>query len=270
LKNGILGVGWRTNSNRNTKKWDEYFNEASQIHDNLQVCKYINKWVSEGDLVWTRDADGQYYLARVLSGWEYWVSQEAIDLNIDVANIFRVVLKNVEIDAVPGKVVACFRATRSIQEIADARALEYSKHLWNTLVNEQVYEINKAEFSDILMMLDDEETEDLVFVYLQSQGWYVIPNSRKGDTMSYEFLLVNPKTQEKALTQVKTGHVSINKDGYANRSEKIFLFQSNELYSGDGANNVVCISRSELLSFLNKSLHWFPKSFQTKATLVSQ
>jgi hypothetical protein len=72
LKNGILGVGWRTNSNRITKNWDEYFNEASQTHGNLQVCKYISKWVSEGDLVWTRDAVGQYYLARVTSGWEYW------------------------------------------------------------------------------------------------------------------------------------------------------------------------------------------------------
>jgi len=54
LKNGILGVGWRTNSNKNTKNWDEYFKEASQIYDKLQICKYINKWVSEGDLVWTR------------------------------------------------------------------------------------------------------------------------------------------------------------------------------------------------------------------------
>ena len=162
LRNRLLGVGWRTNSQNNTKNWDEYFNEAFQIHDNLQICKYIQEWVSEGDLVWTRDAEGQYYLARVTSGWEYWASPEANELDIDVANIFRCVFKSVDIDAVPGKIVACFRAPRTIQEIADNKAREYSKHLWNTLSHEQAYQIDKSAYSDIFMMLDDEETEDLV------------------------------------------------------------------------------------------------------------
>jgi hypothetical protein len=226
--------------------------------------------VNEGDLVWTRDAEGQYYLARVTSGWEYWTSQEANDLDIDVANIFRVVFKSVDIDDVPGKIVACFRATRTIQEIADKKAREYSKHLWNTLANEQVYQINKSQFSDIFMMLDDEETEDLLFLYLQSQGWYVLPNSRKGDTMSFEYLAVNPKTGEKALSQVKTGQVTINKADYVQYPQKIFLFQSNELYTGNGAGNVVCISRNELLGFMYESLAWLPKSFKRKSELVNQ
>lgn len=271
LRNEILGVGWRTNSQRNTKNWDEYFNEASQIHDNLQVCKYIHKWVSEGDLVWSRDPDAkQYYLARVTSGWEYWTSPEAKELDIDIANIFRCVLQRVDIDAVPGKIVACFRATRSIQEVADNKAREYSKHLWNKLSSEQVYSIDKSAFSDIFMMLDDEETEDLLFLYLQSQGWYVLPNSRKGDTKRYEFLIVNPLNGEKALTQVKTGEVVINRDDYAHDPQKVFLFQSNELYTGTGSENVICVSRAELLRFMNEAITWLPKSFQTKVELVNQ
>ena len=251
------------------KELDEYFKEASQIYDKLQICKYINKWVSEGDLVWTRDVTGQYYLAQVTSGWEYWSSQEANDLDIDVANIFRVIFKSVDIDAVPGKIVACFRATRTIQEVADKKAREYTKHLWNTLSNDKIYQIDKSEFSDIFMMLDDEETEDLVFLYLQSQGWYVLPNSRKGDTMSFEYLAVNPETGEKALTQVKTGQVTINKDDYIHYAQKIFLFQSNELYAGVGAQNVVCISRDDLLELLNKSVAWLPRSFQRKVEIVN-
>ena len=43
IREGILGVGWRTPSDNNTKNWDEYYQEASQVHDNLQVCKYIKK-----------------------------------------------------------------------------------------------------------------------------------------------------------------------------------------------------------------------------------
>jgi hypothetical protein len=269
LRNGLLGVGWRTNSRRNTKNWDEYFNEASQIHDNLQICKYIKKLVSEGDLVWTRDADGQYYLARVTSGWEYFTSPEANELDIDIANIFRCVFKRVDIDAVPGKIVACFRAARTIQEIGDNKAREYSKHLWNTLSNERVYQIDKSGYSDIFMMLDDEETEDLLFLYLQSLGWYLLPNSRKGDTMSFEYLAVRPLNGEKALSQVKTGEVALNRDDYVHYPHKIFLFQSNERYTGTGSENVICFSRHELLEFLAKSLTWLPKSFQIKWELVN-
>jgi hypothetical protein len=272
LDNRLLGVGWRTKSQRNTKNWDEYFNEASQDYRNLQICKYIQKWVSEGDLVWTRNSKGQYYLAHVVSGWEYWTSPEAIEQDIDVANIFRCVFpeNDIDIDEVPGKVVACFRASRTIQEITDSRAREYSKYLWNKLSNKQIYEIDKSEYSDIFMMLDDEETEDLLFLYLQSQGWYVIPNSRKGDTMSFEYLVVNPQTKEKALTQVKTGEVVLSIDKYSHLPNKVFLFQSNERYTGTSAENVTCVSRRELLEFLDKSIAWLPKSFLTKMEIVNQ
>jgi hypothetical protein len=210
MRNGILGVGWRTSSDRNTSSWDEYYEEASKEHDNLQVCKYIHKWVSKGDLVWTRAPSGQYYLAQVSSGWEYWTTEESRRLDIDIANIFRCNIKRVDIDEVPGKIVACFRATRTIQEVADLRACEYSRHLWNVLSGQQIYEIDKASYSDIFMMLDDQETEDLVFLYLQSKGWYVIPHSRKADTMSFEYLCVNPLTGKVAGTQVKTGETPLN------------------------------------------------------------
>ena len=268
LKNGVLGVGWRTSSQRNTKDWNEYFTEASQTHDNLQQCKYIKKWVSEGDLVWTRDAAGQYYLCQVISGWEYWASPEAIDLDIDIANIFRCEIRPVPIDAVPGKVIACFRATRTMQEIADPRAREYSKYLWNTLSSRQEYKIDKAQYSDIFMMLDDEETEDLVFLYLQSLGWHVLPNSRKADTMSFEYLAINPENGDKALTQVKTGDSTLNRNDYAHLQQKIFLFQSNERYIGDEADNVICLTRFELSSFLSKSLSWLPQAFKNKVALI--
>jgi hypothetical protein len=144
IENNLLGVGWRTESQCNTKDWDEYYNEASKLHENLQVCKYMKKWVSAGDLVWTRDPAGQYYIAQVTSGWEYWASEEAKIDDIDLANIFRCNLQKVAIDAVPGKVIACFRPTRTLQEIADSKSIEYSKHLWNELSRSSYYIIDKA------------------------------------------------------------------------------------------------------------------------------
>jgi len=269
LKNGLLGVGWRTETNKNTTDWDEYFGEATEIHDNLNVCQYIKKWVGQDDLVWTRDMAGEYYLARVISGWEYFVDGESIEKDIDIANVFRVKFQKVAIDQVPGKVIACFRAPRTIQEIADEKAIEFSKYLWNLLSREKKYEVDNSKFHDIFMMLDDEETEDLVFLYLQSLGWYMVPNSRKADSMSFEYLSVNPKTGEKALTQVKTGNVSLNRSDFSQYPYKIFLFQSNGLYEGGDENNVVCIKRDEIKGFLKKSLEWLPEVFKTKWEMIA-
>jgi hypothetical protein len=269
LDEGLLGVGWRTKTNKNTKDWKKYIDEATQIHGKLHVCKYIEKWVGENDLVWTRSTGGEYYLAKVLSGWEYWVGDKAIQDDIDVANIFRVSFQKVPIDMVPGKVIACFRAPRTIQKVADPKALEYSKYLWNRLATKQEYEVDTSTFTDVFMMLDDEETEDLVFLYLQRLGWYVVPNSRKADTMSFEYLAVRPDSGEKALTQVKTGNVHLNAEEFSKYSERVYLFQSNELYTGNSPDNVTCLKKEELYQFLVGSLEWLPSVFKTKQEMVS-
>lgn len=271
LENNLLGVGWKVDALKCTKNWDEYFQLASPIHSNLQVCEYIKKWVTSGDLVWTRDHKGDYYLAKVISGWEYWTSTETEKFDIDIGNIFRCKFQKVEIDSVPGTIVACFRASRTIQEIADQKAIEYSKYLWNELSKDGSYPIQSDDFKDIFMMLDDEETEDIVFLYLQSKGWYVLPNSRKGDTMSFEYLAVDPKTGEKALTQVKSGESKIKIDNYLHYKEKIFLFQSNQPYDvGCPSSNVVCITREEMLQFMESALFWLPDWFKKKWSIVKR
>ncbi|MFA7256550.1 MAG: hypothetical protein WC047_03130 [Kiritimatiellales bacterium] len=268
MDHDLLGVGWRVESRKNTKDWNEYFTEASKIHSNLNACKYIKDQVRQNDLAWTRDTKGNYYLAQVISGWEYWMGDEAIRQDIDIANIFRVTFQKVPTEMVPGKIVACFRATRTIQKVADSKALEYSKFIWNHLSGKDAYEINTTAFSDVFMMLDDEETEDLVFLYLQSKGWYVVPSSRKADTMSFEYLAVNPQNGKQALTQVKTGNTPLNREDYAEYSSEVFLFQANERYYGKDTKNVTCLTRNEIGEFLEKSLDWLPSVFRTKSEMI--
>ncbi|HSF66829.1 MAG TPA: hypothetical protein VLA67_05300 [Nitrospiraceae bacterium] len=119
------------------------------------------------------------------------------------------------------------------------------------------------------MMLDDEETEDLVFLYLQSKGWYVVPHSRKGDSMTFEYLCVNPLNGQIAGTQVKTGYTALNRDDYSQFQQKVFLFQANDLYLGVGTDNVEAIPRNEIIEFLNKATPWLPKSFRRKMEIAN-
>lgn len=273
LDNGILGVGWRVDGLANTDIWEVYEQVALPAHGSrkeLQQPRYIYEKVEPGDLVWTRDPDGRYYLARVTAGWNYWTTPEGQEMNIDIANVFRCDFCEVALDAVPGRVVSSFAGPfKSIQRINDRRVRAYSQDLWNRCADQRVYEVEVAEFPDIFAMLDSEETEDLVFIYLQSKGWYVVPNTRRRNTLRFEFMLVHSKTGEKALTQVKTGNVPIDADCYDNDPQRIFLFQSNEYYEGQCPDNVECISRCELANFLRDQIHLLPELFRRKLKLIA-
>ena len=269
LKHHVLGVGWRVDGLCATQNWEEYEARAKLEYKDLQVCRYIHTWVSSGDLVWTRDPRGQYYLARVKSGWEYWTNKESRNLDIDIANVFRCELRRVDIDDVPGKVVACFRAPRTFQEIADARAREYSKYLWNVLNKSDDYEVDAAACRNVFMMLDAEEVEDVVFLYLQHRGWRVVPHSRKRDSMAFEYLCVDPATGNVAGTQVKTGAATLEANEFVRKDlDKVFLFQSGGRCVGTVPKGVEVITRDEIEGFLREARSWLPGALQKKLRLV--
>lgn len=264
LDHSLLGVGWRVQALASTLDWEAYQAKAKTHYDNVHQCQYIKDNIGQDDLVWTRDEKADYYLAKVRSGWEYFVSEESHKKDIDIANIFRVDFQKVPIDFVPGKVVACFRAPRTLQCIKDKEALLYSKALWNKLSDERYYLVDSPSANNIFMMLDDKETEDLLLIYLQMQGWCFIPSSRRYDTIYFEYLLVHKQSKKKARVQVKTGNSRLNRQDYLGFDEIIFLFQSNALYDGVGDTNIICISPLDILSFLKKELAWLPGVFKVK------
>ena len=106
--------------------------------------------------------------------------------------------------------------------------------------------------------MDSDTTEDVIFIYLQLQGWLVIPNSRKADTMSYEFVAINRDTFERAIVQVKTGHSALNREGWENLSGKVFLFQSNGHYFGTERPNVICLQPGVIEEFMELNIAVMP------------
>lgn len=272
LDQKLLGAGWRVDTDRHTLNWDEYKDLALKKHGKkeFQNCEYIHKWVTEGSLVWTRSPKGEYYLAKVKSSWEYFTTPESIKSDIDIANIFRVVdFIPIEIDSVPGKVVASFRPSRTIQEIYDQGTHEFSKYLWNQKSGSDDYAVDFPNFIDIFNLLNDKETEDLVYLYLQNLGWYILPNSRNKDSIAFEYMAVNPKTKKIAGTQVKTGKTPLDAKEYSQYRFSVFLFQSNDLVHGSLPETVTWIKRSDLEQFLHKS-DWLPEVFRLKLEMITK
>jgi len=261
LSENVLGVGWQTKSQKNGSTWEEYLREASEIYGAKQLSRvrYLKQNIKKDDLIWTRDTHGSYYLAKVESEWEYYTNEAA--QKADIVNVVRCDIRKVSsVDAVPGKVIACFRPTRSIQRIGDPTAADYSSSLWNKMTKTEYYPVSEGGQSNIFSCLNSEETEDVIFIYLQTKGWLVIPNSRKGDTMSYEFYVIHSETRAKGITQVKTGNTPLDRKDYANKAERVFLFQSNGIYRGEEVTGVTCLSPTEIEAFMHENREIMPSS----------
>ncbi len=260
LEKNVLGMGWPIELS--SLEWAEYESQATEIYGKgkFNSVKYLKRNIKENDLLWTRDTKGNYYLAKTLSEWEYLPNQEALDA--DIINVVRCNLIEVpSVDDVPGKVIACFRPARTIQAIRDATTADYSKYLWNKISNTNFFSFPEKQFDNVFSFLDSEETEEIVFIYFQINGWVVVPNSRKVDTMNYEFYLINKKTKEKAIVQVKTGHTSLSPKEWVTKKEKVFLFQSNNKYNEEApSTNIVCLSPIEIKEFMYSNRELLPSN----------
>jgi hypothetical protein len=274
LRQGVLGVGWQvTPPSEAPLTWADYESLATNEYggvDEISRVRYLHDKVKPRDLIWTRGTDGRYFLAKVSparcssdsgSAWEYFDTPEGRDA--DIVNVVRChILPVPQVDDVPGKIVACFRPRRVIQPVVDETAVQYSQLLWNQLVGCEEYKLPDLRKCDISSFLDAESTEDVIFIYLQCEGWIVVPNSRKADTMRYEFLAINPKTGERALTQVKTGNEPLETDTWGRFQEKVYLFQANGIYPGAPAANVVPLAPKAIEEFMRSHFEIMPRAVQ--------
>ena len=262
LNHGVLGMGWAVTGQVHLT-WDEYASAAEKQYGSkgFQSPCYMHREVKENDLIWTRDTMGRYYLGRVTSPWEYLATPEA--LQADIVNICHCEIFPVDADAVPGQVVASFRAPRTIQAIRSDTVDIYSQLLWNEISAIQQYVANHQGITDIYALLDDRETEDAVAIYLQMHGWLYLPASRQPDTMGYEYILIHRQTFENAVVQVKTGNTTqLDRDDFAGFEERVFLFQSYGNYTGLEHAHVECIDPDVLRTFLFNNRDILPQSIK--------
>ena len=67
LKESVLGLGWQTDSQNNNASWEEYEKEAIEKYGNSELSRvrYLKDNIKQNDIIWTRDAEGTYYLGKV-------------------------------------------------------------------------------------------------------------------------------------------------------------------------------------------------------------
>jgi len=264
-------MGWAVHfPDQRLLTWEEYEALATDVHGggDLSRVRFLRSNVRKDDLIWTRDTRGRYFLARVTSPWEYFETQDSLDA--DIVNVVRCrILEVTAVDDIPGKVVACFRPSRTIQRIADSVAVTYTRFLWNKLSGQDDYPLPLLVGLSLFSLLDAETVEDVIFIYLQLQGWLVVPHSRKVDTMGFEFVLINRETKERATVQVKTGNTPLDRSDWKNLGT-VFLFQASGIYNGEEIPKVVCLLPESILRFVMDNLPLMPAVVQRWSAFVRE
>ena len=258
LENHVLALGWsflyEAKYNYNIRTIQDLVTAAHLYYgaDKKPVSTFAK--LVPGDLIWTRDLDGFYYICKVLEH-----PSAVYDDSLDIGAIIKVDIHKVGI-SVPGTIVHRFSTPRSptIQRIVTPEYItHYSEELYAHLCGEPIAHI-PIQY-DLFQLLDGFDLEELVIDYLQiTRNYYLSKNSvaKNDSTIKIECELYprNPLSGNPcAVLQVKGGNYGspdlVQKYRvYAKSGKAVFLFFSNENY-GEPVEGIEYIFREDLLSF---------------------
>lgn len=211
--------------------------------------------VTEDDLFWTRDLEGNYWICRAID-----TAQIQYDDAMDIGAVIPIDAYKVGMQ-VPGQIKASFNRPRGgiAEGIYDEIITEYSKYIYNVLSNTEKYTFKKIEGS-ILDNLPDFELEELVIAYLQlEKDYYVLSNSiaNKSTTIKIEceFIGRNKNKKEKAVVQVKGGKSkcidAMDYQSYADDGYIVYLYAP-KIENLSNVLNCVEITRNDLMKFYDE------------------
>jgi hypothetical protein len=135
----------------------------------------------------------------------------------------------------------------------------YSEYLFNRLTATKTYKVERSR-PDLFSLLDDQDCEDIVYVYLQTRGYIVFPSRRRPDTPAYEYVLVHKAKGYEAIAQVRTGDVEIPVDlaSWPQPVSRVYVFSPNEKYKGKPAKKVRLLTRRTVTAFMRSHRRLLP------------
>jgi hypothetical protein len=258
LDNDILGFAWPIEGDSDEVTWEEYEEKAEKKYGGKSWSTATNALYNRmeiGDLCWTRDHNGSYYLGEVTGPWRYEARPE--HRNADIVNVRDCQWEEVgSPDAVPGKVINSLNVGGTLQRVNGDTIKEYSSMLYSRLT-ETGEEEHAVDADNIFSLLHPEDCEDLIGLYLQENDYRLIPSTCKTGTAKYEYVLKHQKTGQKAHAQVKRGDVSLDAEEYRSLDGTVFLFTSDGDQRGE-ASNVKFIDPSTIQNFMQENRQILP------------
>src|ERR1700693_4838695 len=185
IENDLVGFGFPVEPSEDLLAWDIYYRRGLETYHNKGVTEWqpaveaIRKRMSVGDLCWARHASGKYYIGRVMGTWEYRngpSNRQAGVVNTrfcdwqDAGDPFNV----------PNAILNSFRNGSPLEQIEGDGVEAFSSFRFNGLIQRSVYEFSQR-VCDLFSVLGLEECEDLIGIYLQMEGYLLLPGTCKTD-----------------------------------------------------------------------------------------
>ncbi len=291
-KKQYLAIGWSSvypdgDDREKAQRLSDYQGYYSTVTSDLRrrrkrvnTALNIFRDAAVGDLFWTRDLDGFYWICRAI-GRAQSLYEANIPIRVGLDLDFGAVLP---VEAyrygtqVPGAVKASFnRPKGGTAERLDSKPLipEFSKYVFNQRAGRREYSLEgnaklarKSE-ENIITNLPDLDLEELVLSYIQIRyNYYLLSNSiaNKSTTVKIEgeFLSRDPARPGKAVVQVKgpgrdkvlaaDSFETFIKDGYT-----VFLYAP-LCDPGGYTKEVEIITVDQLTQFYHKYKSILPRS----------
>ena len=246
--------------------YEDFYNEAVKCikERKRKVNHALNSfwYVKEGDLFWTRDLNGFYWICRAKGKAEpRYIYKWDVGAIVPV-NAYRVGLE------VPGQIKASFNRPHGgvIDDSFEEIMINYSKYIYNQYEDDDKkrYANIVNQEGSIIRNLPDKDLEELVISYLQiKQNYYLLSNSiASGSTtvsIECEFLSRDKDCPKKAVVQVKA-IPKIKPYEYQDLLEKGYEVY---FYDGGRVENIPgykYISEEELLDFFEEYKAILPES----------
>ena len=175
-KAGVVGVGWGLSKLRSHARLDTVLAAWQARPGGASGVATISRlaWqVADGDLMWTRDGLGRFWLCQIVGQWRYDKSPESV--HFDLYNVRPALwLKTHYRDFdVPGAVVRSFTGPgQTLRRIGDhPAAIRITEMLWDreTKGEASVHPLTAEEA--IAETFDPTDIEDLVLLSMQAKGW---------------------------------------------------------------------------------------------------
>ncbi len=273
--NGILGLGWPVPKDE-PLDWNAYYELGEKEYYEKgnkgwwPAVNAIRNRMCKGDLCWTRDWNGTYYIARVTGDWEYRTVGD--HRTADVVNVRECKWYRVgNVDSAPGKVVNSFGLGRTVQAVYSDTVECYSKALYNQLSETNTYKIEVLD-PDLWSLIGTDDCEDILGIYLQEEfGYRLIPSTCKRATVKTEFILKSAEGRT-VQVQVKQG-VNINRDDYGYDEKDPcdwYLFSTNGEYTGEVHKHKHCMDPEKMCDFAFEKWFLMPKRIQTFILIIRE
>jgi len=266
IENDLVGFGYPVDPAEDLLAWEIYYRRGLETYHNKGHAEWqpavdaIRKRMSVGDLCWARHRSGKYYIGRVMGTWEY--RNAPLNRQAGVVNTrFCDWQEAGDAFNVPNAILNSFRNGTPLERVEGDGVEAFSSFRFNGLAQRSVYEFSQRT-CELFSILGPEECEDLIGIYLQMQGYLLLPGTYKTDANRFAFLLKHPASGRHAAVQVCQGCDAIDPAVYENFGGEVFLFQTNGLYAGEAPINVKCLPPEEIQEFCLKNMEALPASLQ--------